>query len=74
MSKFKFESEFVEANNQVIKVYCEAKDKCFTVLIDTYEDPYMIYYSAFYLVSEDEEENFRKQIFDYLKKKYPEYF
>ena len=73
MNKFKFESEFVEVNNQVLKIYCESENNSFCCLIDTYGDPYTIYYPLNAL-NENEEQNFRDQIFDYLGKKYPEYF
>ena len=75
MNKFEFESEFVEVNNQVLKVFCKSKNKSFSVLIDTYDDPYMIYYNVQNIMNDEEEENdFTKQIFDYLSEKYPEYF
>ena len=75
MNKFEFESEFVEVNNQVLKVFCKSKNKSFSVLIDTYDDPYMIYYNVPNIMNDEEEENvFTHQIFDYLSEKYPEYF
>lgn len=74
MGNFNFESEFVEVDGQVLKVYCESKNKCFNVLIDTYRDPYMIYYDHINAITKDEEEDFRKEIFDYLENQYPEYF
>lgn len=74
MSNFKFKSEFVEVNDQVLNVYCESKDKWFNVLIDTNGDPYTIYYDSINAISKKEEENFRKEIFDYLKNQYPEKF
>lgn len=73
-NKYSFESEFVEVNEQVLKVYCKSKDKSFTVLIDTYGDPYMIYYYPLSEIDKEEEEDFRKQIFIYLAEKYPGYF
>lgn len=73
MNKFKFESEFVEVNDQVLKIYCESENNSFYCLIGIYEDPFMIYYPLNAL-NENEEENFREQIFDYLEKKHPEYF
>lgn len=74
MSKFKFESEFVEVNNQVLKVFCKSKNKSFSVLIDTYDDPYIIYYNVPNIMNDEEESDFMQQIFDYLSEKYPEYF
>ena len=75
MNKFEFESEFVEVNNQVLKVFCKSKNKSFSVIIDTYDDPYMIYYNVPNIMNDEEEENdFTQQIFDYLSEKYPEYF
>ena len=74
MNKFKFESEFVEVNNQVLKVFCKSKNKSFSVLIDTYDDPYMIYYNVSNIMNDEEENDFTQQIFDYLSEKYPEYF
>lgn len=75
MNKFEFESEFVEVNNQVLKVFCKSKNKSFSVLIDTYDNPYMIYYNVSNIMNDEEEENdFTQQIFDYLSEKYPEYF
>ena len=74
MNKFKFESEFVEVNNQVLKVFCKSKNKLFSVLIDTYDDPYMIYYNVSNIMNDEEENDFTQQIFDYLSEKYPEYF
>lgn len=73
MNNFKFESEFVEVNDQVLKIHCESENNSFSCLIDTYGDPYMIYYPL-NVLNENEEESFREQIFDYLEKKYPEYF
>jgi hypothetical protein len=73
MNNFKFESEFVEVNDQVLKIYCKSENNSFYCLIDTYGDPYMIYYPL-NVLNEDEEESFRDQIFDYLEKKYPGYF
>ncbi len=74
MNKFEFESEFVEVNNQVLKVFCKSKNKLFSVLIDTYDDPYMIYYNVSNIMNDEEENDFTQQIFDYLSEKYPEYF
>lgn len=74
MNKFKFESEFVEVNNQVLKVFCKSKNKSFSVLIDTYNDPYMIYYNVPNIMNDEEESDFMQQIFDYLSEKYSEYF
>lgn len=73
-SKYSFESEFVEVNDQVLKVHCRSKDKSFTVLIDTYGDPYMIYYYPLGAIDKEEEEIFREQIFTYLLEMYPGYF
>lgn len=72
--EYSFESEFVEVNEQVLKVYCKSKDKSFTVLIDTYGDPHMIYYYPLCEINKEEEEDFREQIFIYLAEKYPGYF
>ena len=74
MNNFKFESEFVEVNDQVLKIYCESENNSFCCLIDTYGDPYMIYYPINVVFTTEEEENFRNQIFKYLKKKHPKYF
>ena len=74
MNKFEFESEFVEVNNQVLKVFCKSKNKSFSVLIDTYNDPYMIYYNVPNIMNDEEESDFMQQIFDYLSEKYSEYF
>lgn len=38
MNNFKFESEFVEVNDQVLKIYCESENNSFCCLIDTYGD------------------------------------
>lgn len=74
MENFEFDSEWVETNNQVLKVFCDGDNGLFSVLIDTYCDPYMIYYPINVVFTTKEEENFRNQIFKYLKKNYPEYF
>ena len=74
MNKFEFESEFVEVNNQVLKVFCKSKNKTFSVLIDTYNDPYMIYYNVSNIMNNEDKNDFTQQIFDYLSEKYPEHF
>ena len=67
-----FESEFVETNAQVLRVICDTLDEeYYDMLIDTYSDPYKIYYST---DKPKDEESFREALFDYLKEKYPEYF
>lgn len=73
MDKYKFESEFVEINEQVLRIHCESDNHAFDCLIDTYADPYMIYYPL-NVLDEEEEENFEEQIFDYLREKYPTRF
>ncbi len=77
MKEYSFESEFTDQQENVMRVYCEnANKECYDVLydvlIDTWNDPYKIYYpsGAF----PQDEEKFRDEIFDYLAKKYPEYF
>lgn len=73
MDKMIFESEFTDPQENVIRVYCTDDSGTFSVLIDTWNDPYQIYYPLGIFDTEMEEE-FRDQIFDYLVKKYPEYF
>lgn len=68
---YKFDSGFVDANDTVMRVRCETKDDGFYVLIDTWNDPYDVYYNC---NKPEDEETFRKELFDYLVKKYPDYF
>ena len=73
MNKYNFESEFTDQQENVMRIYCEnMNNEYFDVLIDTWNDPYKIYYpsGAF----PQDEENFRDELFAYLKKKYPEHF
>lgn len=72
--RFDFESSFVDANNeQVLSIYCESKNMCFTVLTDLWDDPSKLYFS-FNPMNKREEEKFRDQLFKYLKDTYSEYF
>lgn len=73
MKEYNFESEFTDPQENVMRVYCENINKeYYDVLIDTWNDPYKIYYPSGALPQN--EQKFRNEIFDYLKKKYPEYF
>lgn len=74
MNKFEFESEFVDTNNQVLKIVCKSENKLFTVLIDTYDVSYTLYYSCLNIMDRDEQYDFENQIFDYLEEKYSNYF
>lgn len=55
----------------MLKVFCKSKNKSFSVLIDTYNDPYMIYYNVPNIMNDEEESDFMQH---YLSEKYPEYF
>lgn len=72
-NRYIFESEFVDTNNIFLKVNCEdtVNDVGFCILINTYDDPYLLYYSN--MIPENEE-YFRTSIFEYLQSKYPDYF
>lgn len=52
---------------------CEdtVNDVGFCILINTYDDHYLLYYSN--MIPENEE-YFRTSIFEYLQSKYPDYF
>lgn len=71
MNEYSFESYFVEVNDQVLRVECENEKEYYNLLIDTYDDPYKIYFSG---KCPPDEERFRKILFDYLEKQYPGYF
>ena len=73
MINFTFESEFTDLQENVLRVFCTDTDGTFSVLIDTYNDPYMIYYPLGIFDGQMEEE-FREQIFNYLVNKYPDRF
>lgn len=73
MINFTFESEFTDLQENVLRVFCTDTDDTFSVLIDTYNDPYMIYYPLDIFDGQMEEE-FREQIFNYLVNKYPDHF
>ena len=73
MNKYSFESEFTENQGNVLRVNCESFDgEYYDVLIDTYDDPYKIYYCEGAYPKDNEK--FRDELFAYLKKKYPEHF
>lgn len=73
MKEYSFESEFTDQQENVMRIYCEnANKEYFDVLIDTWNDPYKIYYP--YGALPEDEEKFRDEIFAYLEKKYPEHF
>ena len=74
IENFEFDSEWIGTDLKVLKVFCDGDNGLFSVLIDTYSDPYMIYYPINVVFTTEEEENFRNQIFKYLKKKHPAYF
>ena len=67
---YKFESWFVDISDNVLRVEC---DNGYIMLIDTYSDPYMIFYSNGNKPEENVEE-FEEELFKYLKEKYPEHF
>lgn len=71
---YKFESEFVDINEQVLHITCKTENNRFyDMLINTWDDPYVVYYSG---VKPDNEEVlvFKEWMFDYLIDKYPDHF
>ena len=74
METFGFDSEWVDTDLRVLKVFCDGDNGLFSVLIDTYSDHNMIYYPINVVFTDIEEKNFRNQIFKYLKKQHPAYF
>lgn len=68
-------SYFGDVNETVLHVHvkCKNKDEKYNILIDTYEDPYLVYYSGS-RPNEQEEKEFEKSLFEYLKNQYPEHF
>lgn len=76
MREYIFEEEWADnIDRRFMYVWCKTSGKIpFRVLIDTYDDPYLEYYDTHRFNSDNEQERFRKQLFDYLEKKYPDYF
>ena len=74
MECFEFDSEWIDTSLRVLKVFCDGDNGLFSVLIDTYSDPNIIYYPINVTFTNSEEKNFRNQIFKYLKKVHPKYF
>lgn len=78
MRGYIFEEEW--ANNidrRFMYIKCKniIDDKVFTVLIDTYDDPYFEFYGGSYkFTSDNAQKIFREQLFDYLEEKYPDSF
>ena len=68
-----WDSSFEDIGKYFIKVSCREAitGEKYEMLINTWEDPYKLYYST---DRPDNEKEFRKEVFDYLKSKYPEHF
>lgn len=69
--EYTFECDFVDPNNTVLHVNCEGEDESYYMLIDTWDDPYLVYYSG---KQPKDNEGFRKVLFNHLKGEFPEYF
>ncbi len=68
-----WDSSFEDTGKYFIRVSCREAitGEKYEMLINTWEDPYKLYYST---DRPDNEKEFRKEVFDYLKSKYPEHF
>jgi len=67
MGKYNFEVMDDGKDNNIVKVSCESEDIGFCIMIDTWDDPFKLYFSSNDCHIENME-NFRKQLFDFLVK------
>lgn len=79
MKEYIFESSFVDVSDLVLSINCSvacanSDGYSFCVMINTWDDPYTVYYCGWYPVNQSEEDEFRDALFDYLRAKYPEHF
>lgn len=71
MKKYEFE---VEREDTYFNIRCYEGDNYFKIIINTWDDPYEVYYGGLDLITADEEGNFRDQLFNYLRSEYPDCF
>ena len=69
----KFEVEYDErVNPDLFMISSNGSDGFHKMLINTWDDPYCVYYAGGN--TPDNKEEFEKRLFDYLSSKYPEHF
>ena len=72
-SNLKFEVEYDErVNPDLFMISTEGSDEFYKMVINTWDDPYCVYYAGGN--SPDDKEEFEKKLFEYLSSKYPEHF
>lgn len=72
-SNVKFEVEYDErVNPDLFMISSEGSDEFYKMVINTWDDPYCVYYAGGN--APDDKEEFEKKLFEYLSSKYPEHF
>lgn len=69
---YRFDTYFIDSSDLILQVDCRCDNGSYHILINTYKDPYTLYYEE--SNCPDNIEEFRKALFDYLKEKYPTIF
>ena len=72
MPGWTFISEFLDSEKRFLSVKCNWKDSMYNILIDTYNDPYIAYYSDANAPVDREE--LEKTLFDHLQDAYPDHY
>ena len=72
--KYEFESWYVDISDTILEIMVNIEpDKIsYRCLINTYNDPYVIFYCEG--ICPADKNDFEKHLFEYLKEKYPGHF
>lgn len=75
MGKFIFEECWLNHEKDIIKITCTGENVIYSIMICVSDDPYSCYYYEGHSPkTQEEKEEFEKELFEYLHDKYPDHW